>query len=359
MITAKFGGTAVTPANLKFIKQCVTDSHGVVVVSAIGKEHSADTKVTDLLAQYYQTQNETFWNAVEDKYRRLAEVNGIDVDVDRLLKSAHDRALKYNLDYCLSLGEELAAKIVAKFLNATYIEAADIVRFGKRRLLYKDTVKSISARLDGVQLAVIGGFYGSTVESRKVFTRGGGDVTGSLAACATDSSLYENWTDVYGVCAANPVRAFDVATVPTISYSEMFVLSKSGAEVLHPDAVRPCRDKAIPIRIGNFYNPDGDSTLVSNCSSNMTVLSLAEKTDLRGRTVTTLLHNLPVSDVARALWQFFSLNTRFETALGKRYCVCDVSPIRFTCEGAVVRIVTKKSILCPLYKFLKSANYLT
>lgn len=358
MITAKFGGTAVTPANLKYVKQCVTDKHGVVVVSAIGKEYSADVKVTDLLMQYYKTRDEALWQAIEDKYRRLAEVNGINVDVGGLLFSAHNRALTYNLDYCLSLGEELAAKMVAQFLNAAYVEAADVIRFGTRKLLYDATLESIAARLNGVKLAVMGGFYGSTVCSRKVFTRGGGDVTGALAASATNSSLYENWTDVYGVCVVNPVRAFDAATVGVLSYDEMFVLSKSGAEVLHPDAVRPCRDKAIPIRIGNFYNPHGASTLVSNCSSNMSVLSIAEKNDRAGRTVTTLLHNLSASHIADALRQFFLVNTQTQSAFDKQYTVCGVSPVCVTAQGAVVRIVTDKSILRPLYEFLKSANYL-
>ena len=35
-------------------------------------------------------------------------------------------------------------------------------------------------------------------------SRGGSDITGALAAAAIDAGVYENWTDVSGVLAADP-----------------------------------------------------------------------------------------------------------------------------------------------------------
>ena len=55
MITAKFGGTAITPKNLVYLKKILTPNHKMVVVSAIGKSHPNDIKTTDLLANYYHT----------------------------------------------------------------------------------------------------------------------------------------------------------------------------------------------------------------------------------------------------------------------------------------------------------------
>jgi len=348
MITAKFGGSAVTPANLTYVKQCITPSHNCVVVSAVGKEHAYDSKTTDLLKDYYLTRDIKIWNKISDKYRRLVEVNGINIDIDKILYDAQKRALKYNLDYCMSLGEELSAKAVAKFLSAEYIEAEQIIRFGKKNLLYKTTLNNIKQAFDGVDLGVMGGFYGGDKLSRKVFARGGSDITGSLCAAATKSSLYENWTDAYGVCVANPSKAFDVSTVYSLSYDEMFALSYAGAEVLHPDAVEPCRICAIPIKIGNFYNPYGASTLVSNCPSRSKILSVAERQDGSGNTVTTVLNSLSFAEMCRLFYEFFS-----ENALnGSRAVMYD-----FSIKGNLTEITSDRSIVADLYKFLKNEKY--
>ncbi|MBQ9125444.1 MAG: hypothetical protein IJY13_02165, partial [Clostridia bacterium] len=64
MITAKFGGTAITPNNLVYLKKILTPNHKMVVVSAIGKIHPNDVKTTDLLATYYHTHNDQIWQTL-------------------------------------------------------------------------------------------------------------------------------------------------------------------------------------------------------------------------------------------------------------------------------------------------------
>lgn len=346
----------MTPANLHFVKQCLSPKHNCVVVSAVGREHPQDDKATDLLKQYYVTRNEALWQAFEGKYRRLVERNSIDVDVDELLYSAHARALNYNLDYCMSLGEELSARITARYLNAAYVEAEQVVRFGKRKLLYKATLANIANAFDGVQLAVMGGFYGGTVCTRRVFSRGGSDITGSLCAVALNAALYENWTDSYGVNVANPVKVWDVSTVHSLSYDEMFALARAGAEVLHFDAVKPCKDSGVPIKIGNFYNPFGASTLITNCPSIRAILSIAEKTDSDGNAVTTILHSLPKHRIVSILADFFKQNTTVESAFNRDYLVERIGVISFTCAENVVTLTTNKSVICSLYRHLKTVG---
>lgn len=356
MITAKFGGTAITPANLHFVKSCLGRAHNAVVVSAIGKEHPQDIKATDLLREFYITRNETLWSKLSDKYRRLVDRNSIDVDIDKLLSDARVRATRYNMAYCMSLGEELSAKVVSEYLSATYIEADRIVRFGKRNLLYNVTLKNIASALEGVELAVLGGFYGGSESSRQVFSRGGSDVSGSLCAVGTRASLYENWTDSYGVNVADPSKVFDVSTVFGMSYDEMFSLSRAGAEVLHPDAVKPCRDYGVPIKIGNFYNPSGASTLISNCRSQAKILSVAERNDNEGNAVTTILHNLDKYASASFLADFFRDNVTVGQSFGKLYASERIGVISFCCKGNTVEITTKRSIISDLYKHLKTAR---
>ena len=140
MITAKFGGTAITPNNLVYLKKILTPNHKMVVVSAIGKIHPNDVKTTDLLANYYHTNNDQIWQTIANRYRKLVDVNCVDVDIDKLLHDAQNRATKFGLDYCMSLGEELSAKVVAKFLGGAYIEAQEVVVFGRRALNTRQTI---------------------------------------------------------------------------------------------------------------------------------------------------------------------------------------------------------------------------
>ena len=351
MITAKLGGSSVTASNLWHLKQILTPFHKCVVVSAVGKEHRADSKVTDLLVNYFQTGSEVAWQQIADKLKRLATVNAIDIDVDALLFDAKKRARKFDLAYCMSLGEELSAKLVAKFVNATYLEAEQIVRFSNGKFDKKRTYLNVKNALKGVELAVMGGFYGGSDCGRCTFSRGGGDVTGAVVAAASNSLLYENWTDVNGVCVANPTLVHGVSTVDYMSYDEMLLLSRGGAEVLHPDAIAPVREKGIPIKIGNFTNPFGKSTLVSNCPSHCKLLSIAEKR-VETNVVTTVLHSFADWEIAQLVSNFLHGYTKqlcyFETV--RQVSTLTVYGVEF--QSGIVRITTDASILKDLYNHL-------
>ena len=300
MITAKFGGTAITPNNLVYLKKILTPNHKMVVVSAIGKIHPNDVKTTDLLATYYHTHNDQIWQTIANRYRKLVDVNCVDVDIDKLLHDAKNRATKFGLDYCMSIGEELSAKVVSKFLGGAYIEAQEVVVFGRRALNTRQTIARLKSATRGVNLAVIGGFYGGFCKTRKTFSRGGSDVTASLCALATNSTLCENWTDANGVCQGNPTEIFGVKTLTHLSYEQMYTLAKAGATVLHPDAVIPLQTKGISLVVGNFYNKDAPKTLVSNCANTSGVLCVTQR-KIDTIFVATVVHNLSIFQVFQRL----------------------------------------------------------
>ena len=352
MITAKFGGTAITPRNLIHLKEILTPFHKCVVVSAVGKEYQSDTKTTDLLIEYHNNPTDETWSKIADKYRRLVEVNAIDVDVNGLLHDARSRALRYDLQYCMSLGEELSAKVVAAYLKARYLEAENVVFFDDGGLDVQTTYGNIQSSVKGADLAVVGGFYGGCNCGRRTFSRGGSDVSGSIFAAATNSTLYENWTDVSGVCVANPIAVADVETVSSMSYGEMYLLSLAGAEVLHPDAIAPVEEKGIPIKIGNFLQPYGKSTLVSTCPSVNKLLSIAEKTQ-DGKLVTTVLHSYPEWRITRLISKFLRQNTRTLEYFGKSREVNVFKLYNLEIKDNLVRLTTDVSILNPLYKCLR------
>ena len=125
------------------------------------------------------------------------------------------------------------------------------------------TRRALGASLKPLAKAVIAGFYGADMNGRiHTLSRGGSDVTGSLAAAAIQADLYENWTDVPGLLAADPRIVDAPMTVQFVSYRELRTLSYMGASVLHTDAVLPVSDMGIPINIRNTYAPEEAGTMI-------------------------------------------------------------------------------------------------
>lgn len=343
----------MSPQNFGCIRRLVSENCGCVVVSAIGKESFADTKVTDLLKRHFEG-DQNAWATIENKFRRLVEVNSVPVDVDRLLFDAHARSCLYGKDYCLSLGEELTAKIASAYLGCDYLEAERCIIFRKGKLCLKDTMQKVQGALRGVKRGVLGGFYGGCANGRKVFSRGGGDVTGALVAVAT-STLYENWTDVNGVCKANPKRIQGAGTVANLSYAEMYALAKGGAEVLHPSAVKYAEAFGVPIKVGNYLNEYSGSTLVSNCPSGALFLSVAEKKTSDG-VCATLLHGMSSAKVFECLAEVMGKLQERQVFFDTEVITSKVTVNYCKVFSDRVVICTSKSILPLLYSVFQNAE---
>ena len=350
MITAKFGGTAITPHNLHCLKSILTPNHNVVVVSAIGKSHAKDIKTTDLLATYYNTHDETIWQTICQRYRNLVDANQVDIDIDSLLLDAHSRALAHNLDYCMSIGEELSAKVVAKYLDAIYIEAEQTICFGNHDLMLNKTISQLKVATRGAKLAVIGGFYGGCGKGRKTFSRGGSDVTASICALATGANFCQNWTDVNGVFQANPAEVIGGKTLTHLSYKQMYKLSSSGAGVLHPDAIKPLQKQSIPLVIGNYLTPDGPKTLVSHCANTQKLLCVTQRNTQDGF-VATVVHNMPNAQLQNKLNSLCNVLKTHHVSL-KNATISNKIPLNFPnncranlCDTPIVFVQSKAHCL--------------
>lgn len=293
MITSKFGGTSVTPQNFQQLKKLFAPN-GCIVVSAIGKEFAGDQKVTDLLFRHFRG-DESAWSKISDKFVRLVTVNGVQVDIEKLLFQAKRRS-SISLPHCLSLGEELTAKVASHYLDVPYLEADELFRFEKDKLNVKRTLANLKGAFCGLESAVVGGFYGGCENGRQIFSRGGGDVSGALCAVATESVIYQNYTDVNGVCNADPNVVLGTQTIPHLSYDQMFLLAKCGASVLHPDAVKIAKKYALPIQVANCCNPHAPSTVISNCPSMKKFLAVTENF-ADGKFSATVLHSACLKEV--------------------------------------------------------------
>ena len=272
-IVAKFGGTSLADAaQFKKVAEIVRKdpARRFVVVSAPGKRFPEDIKVTDLLSACYEEAAagrpfENRLNQVEERFREI--LRGLSLDfplteemtvLKNHLKNKPDRA------FTESRGEYLNARILSEYLGFTFVDPAWCVCFHESGEPDDTTTRrAMAAALRPLKQAVIAGFYGADDTGRiHTFSRGGSDVTGSLAACAIDADLYENWTDVSGLMAADPRIVDHPKAVSHMSYRELRTLSYMGASVLHSDAVLSASERGIPINIRNTNEPENPGTII-------------------------------------------------------------------------------------------------
>src|SRR5690606_4397476 len=87
-------------------------------------------------------------------------------------------------------------------------------------------------------------------------------ITGSILAAAIKAELYENFTDVDCVFAANPRVVDNPVEIEQMTYREMRELSYAGFAVLHDEALMPVFKAAVPLCIRNTNNPAAPGTMI-------------------------------------------------------------------------------------------------
>lgn len=270
----KFGGSSLASAEqFKKVGNIIRADKGrvYVVPSAPGKRNSQDTKVTDMLLHLYETakagndMSEEI-KAIKARYDEIITGLGLKdfslekefKEIEEYLKASPER------DYAASRGEFLNGKVMAKYLDFPFVDAAEVIFFNEEGNLnsYK-TEKTLSARLKETGKAVVPGFYGMGKDGKiKTFSRGGSDVTGSLVAQAVKADVYENWTDVSGIMVTDPRIVDNPKGIKYITYRELRELSYMGFSVLHEDAIFPVRRNGIPINIKNTNAPEDEGTWI-------------------------------------------------------------------------------------------------
>lgn len=272
---AKFGGTSLANSNQFRKAGAIVEAdkdRRYVIVSAPGKGHSDENKVTDLLYLChahinYSVPFDQVFDIISNRYLEIVNGLKIDLDIRVYLDEIKESISKgVSVDYLVSRGEYLNALIMAKFLNYDFIDAKEVICFDKSGSLdMARTEEVLSKRLSKHNRAVIPGFYGSTLDGKiKTFSRGGSDITGAIVARVVQAKVYENWTDVSGFLMTDPRIVENPRPIEKITYRELRELSYMGASVLHEEAILPVRNVDIPINIRNTNEPDNPGTMINS-----------------------------------------------------------------------------------------------
>ncbi len=293
---SKFGGSSLaTREQVRQVCDIITDdpSRRIVVVSAPGKRHDNDIKVTDLLIAAASQRLMGKIGASEcaeaiERYRNIAAdlelpaeiIDSIAHDFTERLEGSTDDADLY-MDTMKAGGEDNCARLIAEVLQSRGVEA-QYVNPKDAGLLLSDEpgnahvlpeaynrLRTLNERQG---ISIFPGFFGYSNDGHIVtFSRGGSDITGAILASAVRAEVYENFTDVDSVFAANPSIISDPVAISELTYREMRELSYAGFSVFHDEALEPVYRAMVPVHIRNTNNPEAAGTLiVPECNSRKT-----------------------------------------------------------------------------------------
>ena len=292
MKVCKFGGSSLADAEQlnKVMDIVLADpARRIVVVSAPGKRHDGDTKVTDLLISLANAvlegkKHAEIEKAVVARYADIADgvglgsaiVDEIAADIAWRIGQCPSLSKPEFMDLMKAAGEDNNAKLVAAAFGARgkkarYASPKDTGmvltgEFGDAQLdpeSYRTLSRAFS-NFDGI--VVYPGFFGYTKDGKvATFPRGGSDITGSILAAAVRADVYENFTDVDSVYPCDPRIIEEVKGgegIPTMTYREMRELAYAGFGVFNDDAVIPAVKARIPINIRNTNHPSAPGTMI-------------------------------------------------------------------------------------------------
>lgn len=209
--------------------------------------------------------------------KQVVVVSAMGDSTDYLLDLARrcaPRPDKREVDLLLATGEQTAIALLALALKSIGVTARSYTgyqlglltdtAFGSARILDIDR-NALSKAVADNDVVVVAGFQGVTEEGEvTTLGRGGSDTSAVALAAACGASVCEIFTDVDGICSADPNVVTNTRVLPSVSCEEAIELARSGAQVIHPRAVELADDYGITLKIRNTFKPHHSGTIITS-----------------------------------------------------------------------------------------------
>ena len=276
-VVLKFGGTSVSRrARWDTIGRVAAErAHGarvLVVVSAlsgitnelqaIAAGEGIAARIEALLARHLDFARELGLGADAALDARLAALQALGADA-----RAASRPYDWQAEV-LAQGELLSSTLGAAYLSAQgldigwcdardWLDAIDLPHQSDwaRRL-------SVNCRIDHAgdwrarfaaqpqRVLITQGFIARHHDGGSaILGRGGSDTSAAYFGALLAAERVEIWTDVPGLFSANPREVADARLLQRLDYAEAQEIATTGAKVLHPRSIGPCRDARVPMTI--------------------------------------------------------------------------------------------------------------
>ena len=285
-LVLKFGGTSVSARarwdNIGKLAAGRGRDHGarvLVVVSALSGVTNALTAIADGAADSAE-------RVAQLQQRHLDFLNDLDLDANVLdarlaaLRGLLDdaRASARPLDWqaeVLAQGELLSSTIGAAYLQTRgldigWMDARDWLdalppqpnqsawaqRLSVNCQWQADTDWRARFGEQSTQLLITQGFIARHGDGgTAILGRGGSDTSAAYFGALLGARRVEIWTDVPGMFSANPREVPDARLLTRLDYYEAQEIATTGAKVLHPRSLRPCRNAGVPMAILDTERP--------------------------------------------------------------------------------------------------------
>ncbi|KAB2610065.1 aspartokinase 2 [Pyrus ussuriensis x Pyrus communis] len=292
----KFGGSSVASAErMREVAHLILSfpqERPVIVLSAMGKTTNklllaGEKAVTCGVTNVSMIDELSF---IKELHLRTVEELGVDSSIisshleelEQLLKGiAMMKELTLRTkDYLVSFGECMSTRLFAAYLNKIGVKARQYDAFEIGFITTDDftnadileaTYPAVAKRVQGdwicdPAIPIVTGFLGKGWKSCAVTTlgRGGSDLTATTLGKALGLREIQVWKDVDGVLTCDPNIYPRAEPVPYLTFEEAAELAYFGAQVLHPQSMRPAREADIPVRVKNSYNPNAPGTVITH-----------------------------------------------------------------------------------------------
>jgi len=292
-IVLKFGGTSVsrrhrwdTIGKLAKKRAEETGSRVLVVVSALSgvtneltaiADGAADSRdrVAALVARHREFLTELELDATALDVR-LAALAGL-LDDPR----AAGRPLEWQAEV-LGQGELLSSTVGAAYLRASGLDfgwmdarewldalppqpsqSAWSQRLSVNCQWRAETDWAARFRAQPTRMLITQGFISRHADGgTAILGRGGSDTSAAYFGALLGASRVEIWTDVPGMFSANPKDVPDARLLTRLDYYEAQEIATTGAKVLHPRSIKPCRDAGVPMAILDTERPELPGTSI-------------------------------------------------------------------------------------------------
>ncbi|KAM3261653.1 hypothetical protein ACQJBY_052373 [Aegilops geniculata] len=294
-VVMKFGGSSLaSAARMREVADLILsfpEETPVVVLSAMGKTTNnlllAGEKAVSCGAPKASEINELA--VIKELHLRTIDELGLDSSIvsgflDELEQLLKGVAMMKELtlrtrDYLVSFGECMSTRIFSAYLNKLGKKARQYDAFDLGFITTDDftnadileaTYPAVAKRLHGdwiddPAIPIVTGFLGKGWKSCAVTTlgRGGSDLTATTIGKALGLREIQVWKDVDGVLTCDPNIYANAVPVPYLTFDEAAELAYFGAQVLHPQSMRPAREGGIPVRVKNSYNRHAPGTVIT------------------------------------------------------------------------------------------------
>jgi aspartokinase/homoserine dehydrogenase 1 len=281
LIKHTLGGTspsALSPPQLVVTTSAmaaVTNTLFDIAVRAAADEQETSAAGLDALRQ----QHVQAWDEACDGAPLPSEFTALFANADATLRSvaATHTLTPSALDGFVTVGEQLAAHLLASALRAqgveaTYVNAVDVLYTeGRSGNAVPDLVQTAHAAqrileplLSAGIVPVVPGYIARGGDGAVVtLGRGGTDLSATALAAALDAGEVVLWKDVAGFLTADPRVVSDARVIPQLHMREAAELAYYGAKILHPRALAPLRGRDCVVRLRPFADPLASGTTIT------------------------------------------------------------------------------------------------